>query len=378
MLNLINQITNQKITPISFGRKPITIGNLSGLKEDVFVKTAKTTSKTVQTKIADFEYKKRICKDIGLSCVSVDKLDSIVGPNELTKIVSKNNNNRAFYIPGEKPSGMEDVQDSYFLENVLNGEFGASFHNHTIHSDGKLTVVELLDQATEYADIRHSKTGKPFYLGITDHNTIEGCKEAVKIIAANPEKYKNLKVVLGSEITVKEEKINNVKLNKSRKLHILTLGLNPFDKDLNSFISFLTATVNKTKINYSHFINKNMYKNNPMRPKTISLEYLVDRLSNQKDLKFSFAHPDYPDIRKDISEEQDPYNAIEKIIHFFKKTTQNKGLYTESYYNAYFDDVALDKKMHQTIEDATNKTHLSKAGAIDTHGDNIFYTGINK
>ena len=304
-------------------------------------------------------------------------MNSIVGPNELKKIVAKNSNNKNFYIPGERPRGKEEIQDSYGLENLINGKFGASLHNHTVHSDGAMKVEEILNQAADYADTHIKQTGEPFYLGITDHNTVEGCKETVLILAKNPDKYRNLKVVLGSEITVKEDKITGVPLNKPRKLHILVHSLNPFDKEVNSFINDLTINPKYTEYLKTHNRNTSPFKkNNPMQPKQISLSFLVDKFKNQKDVKFSFAHPAYPDIKKDIPEEDNHYDAITKIIHFFKKKTKDKGLYVESHYNSYYGDVAKDIKLHQIIEEASNQAHLEKAGAIDTHGTNIFYTGV--
>ena len=76
-----------------------------------------------------------------------------------------------------------------------------NLHNHTKASDGKLSLLEMLEQARKWADAiaikNNSNEKSAFVWGLTDHDTMDGAKEVVKIISQNPEKYKNLKIVLG-------------------------------------------------------------------------------------------------------------------------------------------------------------------------------------
>ena len=99
-------------------------------------------------------------------------------------------------------------------------------HAHTIASDGELSSKELIDLAIK-KDIKA--------LAITDHDTLEGCKEAVNIIKADPYKYRNLRVVLGCELTV-EDKMLQRELKKPVGVHMLLHGINPYDEALNKFL----------------------------------------------------------------------------------------------------------------------------------------------
>ena len=275
----------------------------------------------------------------------------------MKRVVKENSNNRKFWVPGERPAAMEAIPDSYGLENVFSKDFGASIHIHTVRSDGQLTVEEVLNQAAKYAD-KYAQNGKGrFIVGITDHNTVDGCKDAVKILASNPEKYKNLGVVLGSEISTKERSIAEYQLRKPEKLHVLALCVNPFDKEVNSFFSDL-ATTPKT----------------PMFPKEINVKTAVDAFSNQKYGWFSLAHPAYPDMQHRVKTGDDYCDATAKTIKHFKDTAKDKALYVENYYASYFGNLNTDKKLKKTIEQTCDALNLYKAGGIDTHGDSIFYS----
>ena len=58
-------------------------------------------------------------------------------------------------------------------------------HIHSDFSDGNYSISEICERC---------KNEGVYEIAITDHDTVEGCKEAVRIIASNPEKYKNLVV----------------------------------------------------------------------------------------------------------------------------------------------------------------------------------------
>lgn len=113
--------------------------------------------------------------------------------------------------------------------NIKNGTFRANLHIHTTHSDGRISVSKLLDQAVKYADYRKS-IGKndPFIFAITDHSTINGSKEAIKIISQNPEKFKNIRFVSGIEFNAH---------HGSKQFEIIGYCLNPDDKNLQDFIN---------------------------------------------------------------------------------------------------------------------------------------------
>ena len=60
------------------------------------------------------------------------------------------------------------------------------FHIHTTYSDGSLTVDEILKEAESKLD----------YFAITDHDSVEGAKEAYLKV-----KDYNVKLILGVEIS---------------------------------------------------------------------------------------------------------------------------------------------------------------------------------
>jgi len=307
---------------------------------------------------SDLIYKNTICKDADIPNLRIESLRSVVGPQELKRVVARNSENRKFWVPGERPVQYNEIPDSNGLENVTNRDFGASIHIHTVNSDGQMSVKEVLNQAAEYANEYIKKSGQRFIVGITDHNTAEGCKQAVRILAENPDKYKNLGVVLGSEISTKEKSIGDYNFRKPEKLHILALCLNPFNKDVNAFFKDLSDG-GKT----------------PMFPKEINVQEAIDGFSTQKYNWFSLAHPAYPDLKHRLKPDEDHCRATAQVIKHFKDTAKDKALYVENYYASYYANLQTDTKLHNTIANTCAALKLYKAGGIDTHGNSIFYSG---
>ena len=134
--------------------------------------------------MADIEYKKDIIKESNNIFYKLERLRPIVGKEELTEFIKRNNNNPEIYTPSK--------------ENIEKGIFRANLHMHTFNSDGKVSVRERMDEAQTYAQ-SHIKDGY-MYIAITDHNTILGAKEVVDILQKNPGKYKNIKIILGIEV----------------------------------------------------------------------------------------------------------------------------------------------------------------------------------
>ena len=307
----------------------------------------------------DAKYKEILIESAGLTGVTVNALASVIGPCAFKDLVQEHNADPDFYLPGKRPKEKEAECDSYPLTNVENKKFGANLHIHTKHSDGQLSVQELLDKAAAYGDKYVIVNKKPFTIAITDHNTAEGCKEALLILAKNPSKYKNINVVLGAEISAKEDEIYDYKFRKPEKFHVLTMCINPFDEKFNSFIN-----------------NINKGKKNTMNPRTIRLQEIVDTIETQPNAYLCYAHPAWPDMTHRISNANDDYCELnKKCIQYFTETVGSKGLYIEKYYGSYNGNLATDKKLHEAINQAIDESKLNKAGGLDTHGNNIFYNG---
>ena len=190
----------------------------------------------------DIKYRKKLLKALNMPNSDMPLLRSVIGGQEYTKILKDLSDSPVHYTPGEILSKIE--RDNHNLTGVKNKTFRASFHNHTNNSDGHSSVKDFLEQAAKYADEvaefhKNNPLKKapnaPFTIAISDHDTIEGCKEAVKIISQNPDKYKNLRVLLGVELTVENMQLGS-KLKKPVPLHIVCNSINPFDKKLNAFL----------------------------------------------------------------------------------------------------------------------------------------------
>lgn len=85
---------------------------------------------------------------------------------------------------------LRKINYTYTPENIKNFGFQADFHMHTNNSDGKITVKNLLNEIAEYSNNLFKRTGQKFIFSITDHDSVKGVKEALVIMAENPENLK--------------------------------------------------------------------------------------------------------------------------------------------------------------------------------------------
>ena len=135
---------------------------------------------------------------------------------------------------------LEKLEKQNFVaskENIERGIFCADLHSHSLYSDGLASVSDILNQVAEYADKLNKKNGKKFLFALTDHDTCEGVKEALKIISEQPEKFENVKFVTGSELSylIKSDKTSN----PFETSEILVYGFNPFDEKINKYFKNL-------------------------------------------------------------------------------------------------------------------------------------------
>jgi len=265
----LNNATSDKKEENSSQKKKFIIGTgaivTSGLAIAYFMKTKKTITvppaepasqsarelmdiyKNIVRKFPkDEPYYKSLAKSIGLKSGEEYKLASITGEHQLSEIL-KNATPQDFAV-GENLSG------------VKNRTLRINLHNHTTASDGKLTPAEILEQARKWADEIVTKHGKdekpPFVFGITDHDSIDGAKEIVNIISQSPEKYKNLKVVLGGEFSVAYTNPKDVKAPMNFEL--IGYSLNPFNEQINNFLQNIRNERKKHVQKYIDIIQKEL------------------------------------------------------------------------------------------------------------------------
>lgn len=166
---------------------------------------------------------KDLTKELGEK-ISAKHLKSIMSKTEMIKELSK----------------LSEQNYKASAKNIKDGIFLADLHSHTNHSDGQISVEKLLNQASEYGNRLNKLNGKKFIFAISDHDGIEGVKEALKIIAKNPEKFKNVKFVPASEVSfVLPCQKNSVRFNKFHSdvqmPEMLVYNINPFSKTTKDF-----------------------------------------------------------------------------------------------------------------------------------------------
>lgn len=182
----------------------------------------------------DRKYREILALSAGLDKSEYYLLRPIIGENELKYIIP--NLKEKNFMPGvrQNPTILDSHNDSY----LRTGDFKANLHIHTTYSDGLMTVDDFLDSAVELANKNFSlkQDDMPLIVAITDHDCISGAKEVVFKIIQNPERYKNVRIVLGVELSTITNKFKNLK--KPLLIHTHMFCINPFDKDLNDFIDY--------------------------------------------------------------------------------------------------------------------------------------------
>ncbi|MCQ2754008.1 MAG: hypothetical protein MJ231_03055, partial [bacterium] len=237
-----------------------------------YIKT-KSTSKDILTNAlseADKDFHKSIAESLKKCGIEVtsDSLKSIVAPDEFSSLIKKfkpEHFNASLQI-SEARAANKSLEE--FYKNAIDGNFRVSLHTHSNFSDGKATVEEFLDCATKYAD-KVASMGKndglpPLTIALTDHDSVKGCQEIIKLIAKNPEKYKNLKFVSGCEFSVR---------SGSSHHDITGLALNPFDEKLNKKLSDLSDA-------RKNVVNNFLEKQYEFNGKKISYEDLAEYEKN--------------------------------------------------------------------------------------------------
>lgn len=175
--------------------------------------------------VIDNEYKQALLVGLGQQNGDVKKLESIVGEEEFKLIVEKYNNNPKAYQIDEKVKG-----DKKLVENLTHR---INLNTTTKVSEGSIAIEELLTQAASYADKVKAKNPKekyPYVIALTDYSKVEQNKIALKTIYANPEKYKNLKVVLGVQFWANLKKNEIPSIKDTAYLDMSGYCINPYDK----------------------------------------------------------------------------------------------------------------------------------------------------
>ena len=168
---------------------------------------------------SDFHYLQAIGRAVGVGDDELWRLYSLMGAQELSNTLplAKYNN---FRFDDNNPD-----------------EFRFNLHTHSVYSDGSLIISEWLEAGKNLADQRAQINDDlpPFTVALTDHDCVDGNKEIVKLLIKDPEKYQNLRVVLGAELGAvwKDESCQKIPL----EYELIWFALNPFDKQISDFLS---------------------------------------------------------------------------------------------------------------------------------------------
>ena len=120
----------------------------------------------------------------------------------------------------------------------------ADLDNATTFSTGKNDVYTLLEKVAQTADELYEKTGKKFLFAISDRDTIEGVQHAVRIIASEPEKFKNLKFIPSMKMSFTHKVPTEKKYTRYENSEMLVYGINPFSEKL---VDYVSKTLEKRK-----------------------------------------------------------------------------------------------------------------------------------
>lgn len=233
-----------------------------------------------------------------------------ISPEQLSFVMTKEE------LLTELPKLKEEnyVASEYNLEN---GIFQADLHSHSNNSDGRISVETILDEAAKYGDQLNSINGKSFILAITDHDGINGVKEALKIIVHNPNKYKNIKFIPAAELSFiipSDEDSERYAMYKhaSQFPELLIYGINPYSKNTQDFFDNVYQK-RKQKITDAFNLARKLhpgytYDENRFNPKQIYFMYTQNfRLYN--------------------------YLRMETILQSFAEQYGNKQEFIDNYYS---------------------------------------------
>lgn len=286
--------------------------------------------------VLDQEYKQALLVGIGQPNGDIKKLSSIVGEEEFKLIVEKYNNDYKAYQVDEKEKG-----DKKLVENLTHR---INLNTHTNMSVGAITTEELLTQAASYADkvkAKYPKEQYPYVIALNDYHQIEQNKIAIKTIYANPEKYKNLKVVLGMEFwsTLKTDMIPTIQ--RDNHIQLLAYAINPYDKAFDNF-------------NYSGY----------------NFVESIDFIQAQKYGYIGIAHPTMFFDWNSLKEGNLFINWIEDVAKLYNSKKKGKLMFMEAYYQpARF---THEKDWTPDVIKTCDKNGIIKIGGLDITSKNIF------
>ena len=178
-------------------------------------------------------------------------------------------------------------------------------HIHTEYSKNEevdVEVEDLLDTAQAQAE----RSNKRVCIAITDHESMLGCVEAMKLIKENPEKYNRIDFIPGIEINVSLKKIGLDEDGHAiyHKCHMLGYG---FDVENKNLLSYSHLAYLKTD---STILNKRIRSGRQL----LSAKKQLEEKYNKK-VPFSKLY----DLKNETKHEELFDKLVEKVIVYSKE-----------------------------------------------------------
>ncbi len=118
-------------------------------------------------------------------------------------------------------------------KNQRNGTYNTDLDYVTSFSyNGEESIYDVLTDAAKYANELYSNTGKNFVFAVTDNDTTQGLKYAIRLIGNNPEKFRHLMFVPGVRMSFAYRVSDTQCENNS----LLVYGINPFSENVDRYI----------------------------------------------------------------------------------------------------------------------------------------------
>ena len=280
-------------------------------------------------------YLKNLAKDLSKD------LNKKITPNDLNAVMTKEEFLKI--IPTLSEQNYVETR-----ENLRNGTFLADLHSHSKFSDGTIQIQELLEQAAAYGNKLAQINNKKFIFALSDHDGIEGVKEALRIIAQNPDKYKNIKFVPAAELsflTACQKDSQRYKNFHSdvQMSELLIYDINPFSENTKNFFD------------------------NLFQKRRSQLEFSIN-MANEKLPERNFKKEEY---EKFFMKEKDNfffYNQHWRIFNYLNMKNRISQLAKEQNKNpdVMFDEILTEMKNHRRGLDVYSLDQFIKYNRIET------------
>lgn len=140
--------------------------------------------------------------------------------------------------PDEVRELIPTLKQENFIYSHVNEEGNKTYFtdldSNTRFSDGRITLIELMDNVASYADEFYKATGKDYVFAITDRDSTDSVQQAVRLIGENPEKYAHVKFIPALKMTVlQEDEASEIGYTNSE---MIVYGVNPFSENLQNYL----------------------------------------------------------------------------------------------------------------------------------------------